>query len=76
MRRPRLELAVAINRLVRQEDERFDEPDEFDRLERALDAIGGIDDPNDREFGALLVRAASGLDVEAEMVELLRLRHC
>ena len=121
MRRPSLELAVAINRLVRQEDERFDEPDEFDRLERALDAIGGIDDPiraaavvayrvaraqafgegnkrtglllakwildrngedgtallppDDREFGALLVRAASGLDVEADMVELLRLRH-
>jgi len=43
--RPSLELAVAINRLVRQEDEWFDEPDEFDRLERALGAISGIDDP-------------------------------
>jgi prophage maintenance system killer protein len=121
LRRPSLELAVAFNRLARQDDEWFDEPDEFDRLQRALDAIGGIDDPvtaaaviayrvakaqafgeankrtgfllakwildrngedgsallppDDREFAALLVKAASGLDVEAEMVELLRRRH-
>ena len=45
MRRPSLELAVAINRLVRQDDEWFDEPDELDRLQRALDAIAGTDDP-------------------------------
>jgi prophage maintenance system killer protein len=121
LKRPSLELAVAINRLVRREDEWFDEPDEFDRVERALDAIADIDDPitaaaivayrvarsqafgegnkrtglllakwildrngedgaamlppDDRDFGALLVRAASGLDVEAQMVELLRRRH-
>jgi prophage maintenance system killer protein len=114
LRRPGLELAVAINRLARQEDEWFDEPDELERLRLALDAVGGIDDPitaaavmayrvaraqafgeankrtafllakwildrngqdgaallppEDREFAALLVRAASGLDVEDEMV--------
>jgi len=45
LRRPSLELAVAINRLVHQDDEWFVEPDEFDRLQRALDAIGSIDDP-------------------------------
>jgi prophage maintenance system killer protein len=111
----------AINRLAGQDDEWFDEPDEFDRLQRALDAIGNIDDPitaaaviahrvaraqafgeankrtgfllarwildrngesgptllppDDREFAALLVKATSGLDVEEEMVELLRRRH-
>jgi len=31
--------------------------------------------PDDREFAALLVRAASGLDVEEEMVAILRRRH-
>lgn len=35
---------MAINRSVRQEDEWFDEPDELDRVQRALDAIVGIDD--------------------------------
>lgn len=121
MIRPTLELAVAFNRLARHDDEWFDEPDEFDRLQRALDVIDSIDDPitaaavvayrvakaqafgegnkrtsfllakwildrngkdgaallppDDREFAALLVRAASGVDVEAEMVEVLRRRH-
>ncbi len=121
MIRPTLELAVAFSRLARQDDEWFDEPDEFDRLQRALDVIDSIDDPitaaavvayrvpkaqafgegnkrtsfllakwildrngedgaallppDDREFAALLVRAASGVDVEAEMVEVLRRRH-
>jgi len=119
--RPTLELAVAFNRLARQDDEWFDEPDEFDRLQRALEVLDSIDDPitaaavvayrvakaqafgegnkrtgfllakwildrngedgaallppDDREFAALLVRAASGVDVEAEMVEVLRRRH-
>jgi prophage maintenance system killer protein len=121
LRRPSLELAVAINRLVRHDDEWFDEPDELDRLQRALDAIGSIDDPitaaavvafrvarpqafgegnkrtafllakwvldrndedgaaflpaDDREFAALLVKAASGLDVEEDIIRLLRRRH-
>jgi hypothetical protein len=38
-------MAVAFNRLARQDDEWFDEPDELDRLQRALDAIADIDDP-------------------------------
>jgi hypothetical protein len=109
-----------VHRLARQDDEWFDEPDEFDGLQRALDALASIDDPitaaaliayrvakaqafgeaskrtgfllakwvldrngndgtalllpDDREFAALLVRSASGLDLEAEMVELVRRR--
>lgn len=36
---------MAFNRAVRREDEWFDEPDDLDRLERALAAVTGIDDP-------------------------------
>lgn len=45
MRRPSIALAVAINRAVRDHDEWFDEPDELDRVERALVAIDAIDEP-------------------------------
>jgi len=45
LRRPSLDLAVAINRAVREHDEWFDEPDEFDRVQRALAAIDAIDEP-------------------------------
>ena len=45
MRRPTLALAVAINRAVREADEWFSEPDDLDRVERALASIDGIDDP-------------------------------
>ncbi len=38
-------MAVAINRAVREHDEWFDEPDELDRVERALVAIDDIDEP-------------------------------
>jgi prophage maintenance system killer protein len=38
-------LAVAINRAVRVDDEWFDEPDDLDRLARALEAIEYIEDP-------------------------------
>ena len=44
MIRPTVELAVAINRAVRYDDEWFDEPDELVRLRAALDAIAVIDD--------------------------------
>ncbi len=44
MIRPSLELAVAINRPVRYDDEWFDEPDDLDRVERALAAIAEVDD--------------------------------
>lgn len=117
---PSLELAVAINRLVRHDDEWFDEPDELDRLQRALDAVAEVDNPvtaaavlasrvaraqafgegnkrtafllakwvldrngenggallppADREFARLLVKAASGIDVEDEMIAVLRQR--
>jgi hypothetical protein len=119
LRRPTLDLAVAFNRAVREEDEWFEEPDDLPRVERALRAIAEIDDPidaavlsyrvvraqafgegnkrtalllarwlldrngvdgarvlpgADREFADLLVRAASGHDVEAEILALLRRR--
>ena len=44
MIRPTVALAVAINRAVRHDDEWFDEPDDLDRLGKALDAIDGIED--------------------------------
>lgn len=117
MRRPTLDLAIAFNRAVRQDDEGFDEPDDLDRVERALGTIDHIDDPvsaaavlayrltwtqgfeegnkrtalllarwildqngldgttflppDDRAFADLLVKAASGVDAEAEIVALL-----
>lgn len=120
MRRPTLELAVLFNRAVRHEDEWFEEPDDLDRVERALAAIDGIADPteaaavlayrvvraqafgegnkrtalllarwlldrngldgsavipqDDQEFADLLVRAAAGADVEAEMKALFQSR--
>jgi len=36
---------VAINHVVRREDEWFDEPDELDRVARALAAIDLVEDP-------------------------------
>ncbi len=45
MIRPTLELAVALNAAARHDDEWFDEPDELDRLRRALDSIAAVDDP-------------------------------
>lgn len=57
MIRPTVELAVAFNRAVRYEDEWFDEPDDLARLERALDAIAGVDDVVEAA-GVLLYRVA------------------
>lgn len=120
MRRPTLAIAVEFNRAVREDDEWFDEPDDLERVERALAAIDDIDDPveavavlayrvvrvqgfgegnkrtalllarwmldhngvdgatilppTDREFADLLVRAAAGADVAAEMKALFRSR--
>jgi prophage maintenance system killer protein len=120
LKRPTLALAVAVNRAVREQDEWFDEPDDLDRVERAIAAIETIHDPveaaavlacrltraqgftegnkrtglllarwlldrndvdgamllppDDREFADLLVKAASGHDVEDEAVALLRQR--
>lgn len=45
MKRPTLAIAVAINRAVREPDEWFSEPDDLDRVVRALSAIDHIDDP-------------------------------
>jgi prophage maintenance system killer protein len=113
-------LAVAINRAVRHDDEWFDEPDDLDRLGRALAAIDAVEDaveaaarlafrvtraqafgegnkrtalllarwildrngrdgfvllpPDDREVAQLLIRAAAGENVEAELVTELRSR--
>lgn len=120
MRRPGLALAIALNRAVRTQDEWFDEPDDLERVERALGAIEEIEDPleaaavlaarlargqgfsegnkrtalllarwvldrngfdgarilpaDDQRFAELLVRAASGTDVEEEAVALLKSR--
>jgi prophage maintenance system killer protein len=117
LNRPTVGLVVAINHVVRREDEWFDEPDELDRVAGALAAIDRIEDPveaaavlafrvaraqafaegnkrtallvarwvldrnglegaaflrpDDREMGALLVKAASGQDVGADFVALL-----
>lgn len=45
MNRPSLALTVAMNHSVRQPDEWFDEPDDLDRVQKALDAVAGIEDP-------------------------------
>ncbi|MHB1928120.1 MAG: Fic family protein [Acidimicrobiales bacterium] len=45
MIRPTLALAVALNQAVRAEDEWFDEPDDLERLQRALEANDEIEDP-------------------------------
>ena len=120
MRRPSLALALAINRAVREADEWFDEPDDVDRVRKALARIANVDDPvvaagalayrltraqafgegnkrtafllarwlldrngadglallppDDREFADILVRAAAGREVEAELVALLNSR--
>lgn len=120
MTRPSVELAVAINRSIRENEKWFDEPDDLDRVQRALEAAPGVDDPvelaaivayrvtraqgfvegnkrtalllakwtldrngidggkvippDDRQLADLLVKAAAGLDVEADVLELFRAR--
>jgi prophage maintenance system killer protein len=38
-------LAVALNLATRQDDEWFDEPDDLERVQRALNAVSEINDP-------------------------------
>lgn len=45
MIRPTLALAIALNHATRQDDEWFDEPDDLERVQRALDAVSEIEDP-------------------------------
>jgi prophage maintenance system killer protein len=45
LRRPTLHLAVAFNHATREEDEWFDEPDDLQRVARALAAINATEDP-------------------------------
>ena len=45
MRRPTLDLAIALNHAARQEDEWFDEPNDLERVQGALQAIDDIADP-------------------------------
>lgn len=45
MIRPTLALAIALNHAARHDDEWFDEPDDLERVQRALDAASDIDDP-------------------------------
>jgi len=44
LRRPTLALAIALNQPVRQPDEWFDEPDDLERIESALESISSIED--------------------------------
>lgn len=113
-------MAVALNRAVRAADEWFDEPDDLERVDRALAAIATLDDPveaaavlacrltrahgftegnkrnapllarwlldrngvdgavilppDDREFADILVKSASGLDLERNAVAVLKSR--
>lgn len=45
MIRPSLDLAIEINRAVRESDEWFDDPDDLDRVESALVTIEDMEDP-------------------------------
>ena len=45
MRHPSLALALAINHAVREPDEWFDEPDDVERVRKALASIADFDDP-------------------------------
>lgn len=120
MIRPDTQLALAFNEAVCDDDEWFEEPDDLDRLNIALDSINSLIDPveaaavlafritraqafgegnkrtalllarwildrngldgsdilppDDQDVALLLVRAASGTDVETELLELLRSR--
>ena len=114
MNKPTLQLALEFDRAVRGDDEWFEEPDELERVQKALGSIEDIDDPTeaaavvafrltaaqgftegnkrtalllarwildkngldgrqildpqDRKLADLLVHAASGRDVEADIV--------
>jgi len=45
LKRPTLRLAIEINNSVRETDEWFDEPDDLDRVERALSSIDYGENP-------------------------------
>lgn len=44
---PDVALAIELNHSVRQEDEWFEEPDDLDRLSRALASIQDVENPVD-----------------------------
>ena len=120
MNKPTLRLAIEFNKRVREDDEWFDDPDDVDRVERALTSVdnhenslvaagilayrvtraqgfaegnkrtaillarwlldsNGVDGGqilphDDRVIADLLVQAASGADVEAEIISILEAR--
>jgi hypothetical protein len=45
LKKPSLRLAVEINKRIRQDDEWFDEPDDFDRVSRALASVDHEENP-------------------------------
>jgi hypothetical protein len=45
LNKPPLRLAIEFNKRVREEDEWFDDPDDLDRVKRALTSIDNLDDP-------------------------------
>ena len=120
MKKPSLRLAIEINKRVRQDDEWFDEPDDLDRVSRALASVDHDENPvvaaavlayrvtraqgfaegnkrtalllarwvldhngvdggqilpsDDLVLADLLVKAATGVDVESDIVARLRSR--
>jgi hypothetical protein len=75
--RPTLALAITLNHATRQDDEWFDEPDDLDRVQRALEVVAGIEDPVTAAAVVAdhVVKAAAGQDVQDVLVELLISRH-
>lgn len=117
---PTIDLAVPINEAVREGDERFDEPDDIERLTRALRSVEDVSDPvaaaarlafrvaaaqavsegnkrtalllarwvlnhngangsnlipsYDEDLADLLVKAARGLEVERDVLDLISSR--
>lgn len=46
MNRPSLRLAIEFNKRVREDDEWFDEPDDIQRVEGALNSIDDLENPD------------------------------
>jgi hypothetical protein len=76
--RPTLDLAVAFNRVSREADEWFEEPDDLVRVQWLLDRNGEDGSQffptDDRIVADLLVSAAAGANVERQLVDVLRAR--
>jgi prophage maintenance system killer protein len=120
LNRPSLRLAIEFNKRVREDDEWFDEPDDIQRVQGALNSIDNLENPvmaagvlayrltkaqgftegnkrtalllarwlldsndidggeilpsDDRVIADLLIQAASGTDVEQDIISVLMVR--